>query len=90
MLQMRDLCPYQNIQAADYPPVLATCSVSDPRVPPWGPAKWAAKLRHHQTGDSPILLLSSSDTGHFGHDADLLENTAMEYAFLSHALQRSR
>ena len=87
VVQMRELCPYQNIQTAEYPPVLATCSVTDPRVPVWGPAKWVAKIRQHQIGPSKILLLSSSDTGHHAHEADLLENTALEYAFLIDAFQ---
>jgi protease II len=85
---MRELCPYQNIKTAEYPPVLATCSVTDPRVPVWGPAKWVAKLRQHQIGPSPILLLSTSDTGHYAHEADLLENSALEYAFLIDAFQK--
>ncbi|DBB12992.1 TPA: hypothetical protein ACH3X3_005734 [Trebouxia sp. C0006] len=86
--QMRELCPYQNIKTAEYPPVLATCSATDPRVPVWGPAKWVAKSRQHQIGPSPILLLSSSDTGHYAHEADLLENSALEYAFLIDAFQK--
>ena len=73
MLQMRELCPYQNIKTAEYPPVLATCSMTDPHVPVWGPAKSVAKLQQRQIGPSPILLLSSSDTGHYAHEADLLE-----------------
>ena len=86
---MRELCPYQTIKPAHYPPVLATCSVADTRVPVWGPAKWVAKLRQHQTGDSPILLLSNSHLGHFGHEADLIESSAVEYAFLLTALKRA-
>jgi len=34
------------------------------------------------------LLLSSSDTGHYVHEADLLENSALEYAFLIDAFQK--
>lgn len=88
VLQMRELCPYQNIRKAKYPAVLASCSVTDTRVPVWGPAKWIAKLREHQTGTSPILLLSSSVAGHFAHEADLLENSSLESAFLINALQQ--
>lgn len=88
MLQMQELCPYQNIEPAEYPPVLASCSVTDARVPVWGPAKWIARLRQHQTGSCPILLLSSSNAGHFAHDADLVESCAREYAFLLGAFKR--
>ena len=86
---MFGLCPYQNIKAAPYPPVLVTCSATDARVAAWGPAKWVAKLRQHQQAKAPILLLSGLQGGHFAHDADLLENAAMQYAFLLDALQRS-
>ena len=89
VLQMFELCPYQSIRNAAYPPVLVTCSASDARVPTWGPAKWVAKLRQHQQAEAPILLLSNSQGGHFSHDADLLNNAAMEYAFLLDALQQS-
>ena len=72
-VQMFGLCPYQNIKPAAYPPVLVTCSATDARVPAWGPAKWVAKLRQHQQGEAPIMLLSNSQGGHFSHDADLLD-----------------
>ena len=87
---MGELCPYQNIKQAKYPPVLATCAVLDSRVPVWGPAKWVAKLREHQTGTSPIMLLHTLDTGHFAHEADLLENSVQEYSFLLDAFEKSR
>lgn len=82
---MQELCPYQNIKPAVYPPVMATCAGGDVRVPAWGPAKWVAKLREHQQGTAPIMLLSDADAGHFGHEADLLNKSALEYAFLLHA-----
>ena len=88
-LQMRELCPYQNITNAQYPPILATCAVPDSRVPVWGPAKWVAKIRQHQTGTAPILLLHTLDTGHFAHEADMLENCVLEYSFLLDALHKS-
>lgn len=84
-VQMQQLCPYQNIKQRVYPPVLAACGGSDVRVPAWGPAKWIAKLREHQQGEAPIMLLTDSDAGHFSHAANLLDNTALEYAFLLQA-----
>lgn len=81
-MQMKELCPYHNIKPASYPAVLATCAASDARVPAWGPAKWVAKLRQHQQGHAPVMLLSGADGGHFSHEADLVNNTALEYAFL--------
>lgn len=88
-LQMQRLCPYQNIRAADHPPVLATCAVPDSRVPVWGPAKWVAKLREHQKAKHSIMLLHTLDTGHFAHETDLLGNTVLEYSFLLDALNKS-
>lgn len=82
---MCQLCPYQNIRSAKYPPVLVTCSATDARVPAWGPAKWVAKLRQHQQAEAPIVLLTSDTGGHFSHEADLLDNAATEYAFLMNA-----
>lgn len=79
---MIELCPYQNLKSAAYPPILATCSEADVRVPAWGPAKWIAKLRAHQKGSAPIMLMSNSDSGHFGHEAEMLDNAALECALL--------
>ncbi|KAL3150348.1 hypothetical protein ABBQ32_000191 [Trebouxia sp. C0010 RCD-2024] len=89
LLQMRKLCPYQNVARAQYPPVMATCAVPDSRVPVWCPAKWVAKIRQHQTADPPVLLLHTLDTGHFAHESDLLENSVLEYSFLLDALHKT-
>jgi len=75
--------PYDNITATDYPPCLITGGLTDPRVTYWEPAKWAAKLRDHQTGDAPILLKINMDAGHQGESGryDSLKETALEFAF---------
>ncbi len=75
--------PYDNIAAAAYPPVLATAGVSDPRVTYWEPAKWAARLREHNTGGAPILLKTNLEAGHGGASGrwDSLKETALEFAF---------
>ncbi len=75
--------PYENVQTADYPPVLVTGGLTDPRVTYWEPAKWAAVLREHQTGDAPILLKMNMDAGHQGEKGRYasLKETAAEYAF---------
>ena len=76
-------CPYTNTRDANYPPVLITAGLTDPRVTYWEPAKWAAKLRDHQTGTAPILLKTNMDAGHQGEPGryDSLKETAFEYAF---------
>jgi oligopeptidase B len=75
--------PYENVVAADFPPVLITGGLTDPRVTYWEPAKWAATLRDHQTGDAPILLKMNMEAGHQGESGryQSLKETALEYAF---------
>jgi oligopeptidase B len=75
--------PYDNVVAADYPPVLITGGLTDPRVTYWEPAKWAATLRDHQTSDAPILLKMNMEAGHQGESGryQSLKETALEYAF---------
>ncbi|MCF6222049.1 MAG: S9 family peptidase [Robiginitomaculum sp.] len=76
-------CPYTNTVDANYPPVLITAGLTDPRVTYWEPAKWAAKLRDHQKGPAPIMLKTNMDAGHQGEPGryDSLKETAFEYAF---------
>ena len=75
--------PYENILEAEYPPVLITGGLTDPRVTYWEPAKWAARLREHQTGNAPILLKMNMEAGHQGESGRYasLKETATEYAF---------
>lgn len=75
--------PYENVVEADYPPVLITGGLTDPRVTYWEPAKWAATLRDHQSGDAPILLKMNMEAGHQGESGryQSLKETALEYAF---------
>ena len=81
--RLRSYSPYDNVTARTYPPALITGGLTDPRVTYWEPAKWAAKLREHQTGDAPILLKINMDAGHQGESGryDSLKETALEYAF---------
>ncbi|PHR59187.1 MAG: S9 family peptidase [Robiginitomaculum sp.] len=75
--------PYDNVEARNYPPILITAGLTDPRVTYWEPAKWAAKLRDHQLADAPILLRTNMDAGHQGEAGryDSLKEIAFEYAF---------
>lgn len=76
-------CPYTNTKDANYPPILITAGLTDPRVTYWEPAKWTAKLRDHQKGTAPIMLKTNMDAGHQGEPGryDSLKETAFEYAF---------
>jgi len=80
---MASYCPYTNVEDRDYPNVLATGGLTDPRVTYWEPAKWAAKLRHHNTADSDILLYMNMDAGHGGASGrfDRLKEVALSYGF---------
>jgi oligopeptidase B len=61
-----DYAPYENVNAVDYPPMLVTAGLNDPRVAYHEPAKWVAKLRATATGDQPLLLKTELSAGHAG------------------------
>lgn len=46
-----------------YPPVMITTGLNDPRVSPWEPAKFAARLLASGT-PNPVLLRVETDAGH--------------------------
>ncbi len=76
--------PYDNVVAQDYPHLLVTAGVSDPRVTYWEPAKWVARLRALRTNDNLLLLQTNMSAGHGGASGrfDYLEEVARRFAFL--------
>jgi oligopeptidase B len=79
--------PYDNIQEADYPPIMATAGLADYRVTYWEPAKWVARLRDEARG-GPFVLRTNMGAGHGGSAArfERLEERAHLYAFALKAL----
>jgi len=63
---MKSYSPYDNVRAADYPALLVTAGLNDPRVSYWEPAKWVAKLRTMNSGEQPLLLKTQMGSGHSG------------------------
>jgi oligopeptidase B len=80
---LKSYSPYDNVSATDYPPMLVTAGVSDPRVTYWEPAKWVAKLRATKTDDNLLLLKTNMSSGHYGKTGRFaaLEDAARTYAF---------
>lgn len=76
--------PYDNVSAQDYPAMLVTSGLNDPRVQYWEPTKWVAKLRATGTGHAPLLLKTHMGAGHAGSSGRYghLEDRALDYAFV--------
>jgi len=68
----------------DYPAVLLTTGLNDPRVDPWQAAKMAARLQAAATGGKPVLLRVEREGGHGQGStrAQREEELADIYAFL--------
>jgi oligopeptidase B len=81
---MLSYSPYDNIKRQDYPPMLITGGLTDPRVTYWEPAKWAAKLRATKTDGDLLLLKINMGAGHGGKSGrwEGLKEVAEMYAFM--------
>ena len=81
---------YQTLRAnADYPPVLLTVGMNDPRVPGWEAGKFAARLQ--ALSDSPAWLSVHDDSGHSSLTLDAHgQEFADLFAFMETMLGRRR
>jgi oligopeptidase B len=76
--------PYDNVAARNYPHIIATAGLTDPRVTYWEPAKWVAKLRATKTDSNLLLLQTHMEAGHAGKSGrfERLRETALLCAFV--------
>ena len=81
---IRSYSPYDNVEPKNYPHMLVTAGLNDPRVAYWEPAKWTAKLRVTKTDHNRLLLRTNMGAGHGGASGrfDYLREVAFKYAFL--------
>jgi len=88
---IRSYSPYDNIVRQDYPPIMVTAGLHDPRVTYWEPAKWVAKLREMKADDNLLVMKTNMGAGHGGKTGryKALEETAEEYSFILMAFERT-
>ncbi|MCH7411505.1 S9 family peptidase [Belliella sp. DSM 111904] len=81
---MLSYSPYDNVEAKDYPHILATTGLHDSQVQYWEPAKWVAKLRTLKTDKNNLFLYTNMDAGHGGASGrfESLKEVARDYAFV--------
>ncbi len=77
---------YQHIvDGVKYPAVMAVTGINDPRVAPWHPAKFAARLQRASASGRPVLLRVDYDAGHGMLAASQVQRIALlsdEFSFL--------
>ena len=76
--------PYDRIQKASYPSILAVAGLYDSRVNYWEPAKWVAKLRDFDQDGGVIMLRTNMEAGHAGDSGryDALKEEAETQSFI--------
>ena len=84
--------PYDNVTERQYPNLLVTAGLNDPRVSYWEPAKWVAKQRAFKNPNRVLLLKTNMGAGHSGQSGRFsrLKEVAMEYAFAIDTLHVGR
>ncbi|MGB2812521.1 MAG: S9 family peptidase, partial [Mycobacterium sp.] len=81
---MKSYSPYENVEAKEYPAILAMTSLNDTRVFYVEPAKWVAALRHTKIDSHPVLLRTQMAAGHGGISGryERWRETTFQYAWL--------
>lgn len=80
---MRSYSPYDNVKRQNYPALMVTAGISDPRVGYWEAAKWVAKLRANKTDRNILILKTNMNFGHSGASGrfDYLKEIAEDIVF---------
>ena len=81
---IRSYSPFDNVRETEYPNMLVTAGLNDPRVQFWEPARWVTRLRERRTDDRLLLLKTDMGAGHVGpsNRFEWLHDRAFEFAFL--------
>ena len=81
---IRSYTPYEQLTPGEYPPIMVTAGLNDPRVTYWEPAKYVAKLRAVKTDDNLVLLKTDMGSGHGGRSGRFARwyEISEEYAFM--------
>ncbi|KAL3375831.1 hypothetical protein AABB24_002677 [Solanum stoloniferum] len=85
---MKSYSPVDNVKAQNYPDILVTAGLNDPRVMYSEPAKFVAKLRDMKTNDNLLLFKCEIGAGHFSKSGrfEKLQEDAFTYTFILKAL----
>lgn len=80
------------MMAQEYPNILVTAGLNDPRVMYSEPAKYVAKLRELKRDDNLVLFKCELGAGHFSKSGrfEKLQEDAFTYAFILKALGMTR
>nr|ACF79663.1 unknown [Zea mays] len=80
------------VMAQEYPNILVTAGLNDPRVMYSEPAKYVAKLRELKRDDNLVLFKCELGAGHFSKSGrfEKLQEDAFTYAFILKALGMTR
>ena len=83
-LNIKSYSPYDNVKKQEYPSLLVTAGLTDPRVTYWEAAKWVAKLRELKTDKNSLYLKTNMEAGHAGKSGRYhqIEEAAFMYAFI--------
>ncbi|KVH89787.1 Peptidase S9A/B/C, oligopeptidase, N-terminal beta-propeller [Cynara cardunculus var. scolymus] len=81
---MKSYSPVDNVKAQNYPAILVTAGLNDPRVLYSEPAKFVAKLREMKTDDNILLFKCEMGAGHFSKSGrfEKLQEDAFTYTFI--------